>query len=218
MRFDVAPVLICCVAFAQGTPSIGAQEVSDQTAAGTIQDWWGPPKEETEADQAEAKRAQKERADQQARFRTVAEAAVRRKLVDPSSAQFEWPYLFARGSWKPFLGKRVSGYFTCGLVNARNRMGGYSGAATFVAVIDPRTSLPLYVAVSDSRDYDFTAAQCGKSAKALPLAPPETAASTSLRPSVVEELATLQGLLDRGVLTQIEFEAAKAKLLGLVPK
>ncbi len=218
MRVDVAPLLLGCLVLAQATPSSSAPEEPPPDSPNTYQDWFGPPRVETEAERAEAARAQKERMDQRARFRKNAEAAVKRKLVDPDSAKFEWPYLFGWRSWKPFLGKPVSGYFTCGLVNARNRMGGYSGAAAFVALMDPKTSLPLLVSVGDGGKFDFVDAQCKKSVKGLPPTRPEALASTSPSPSIVEELATLQGLLARGVLTQTEFEAAKAKLLGPSPK
>lgn len=71
-----------------------------------------------------------------ATFRRNAEAALRGKLIDPDSGRIEWPYGFLYGTWKPLLGRRVDGYWTCGLINARNRMGGYTGSTYFVVVLD----------------------------------------------------------------------------------
>ena len=63
------------------------------------------------------------------RYKELAERAVKRQLVDPYSAMFEWIWGFKQGEYKPFIGRRIPGYFTCGLVNARNRMGGYTGSS-----------------------------------------------------------------------------------------
>lgn len=41
-----------------------------------------------------------------------------------------------QGGYTPFLSKRVNGYAACGTVNARNRMGGFTGRRTFTVVID----------------------------------------------------------------------------------
>lgn len=69
-------------------------------------------------------------------YKEVAEAAVRVKLIDPGSAQFDWPYGYVQRGYTPFMSKRVYGYATCGFVNSRNRMGGYAGRRAFVVVID----------------------------------------------------------------------------------
>jgi hypothetical protein len=52
---------------------------------------------------------------------------VRERLVDPDSAQFQDVYQVASTPtvW-------------CGMVNARNRMGGFSGKAGFVVLLDPQ--------------------------------------------------------------------------------
>jgi hypothetical protein len=69
-------------------------------------------------------------------FRTIAEAGVRERMIDPESARITWKGGFFKGEYKPFLSARVEGYIACGSVNARNRLGGYTGATTFVVVID----------------------------------------------------------------------------------
>jgi len=71
-----------------------------------------------------------------ARYRELGEAAIKARLVDPESARISWPNGYMKGGYKPFLAPRVYGYGTCGLVNSRNRMGGYVGDTPFVVVID----------------------------------------------------------------------------------
>lgn len=69
-------------------------------------------------------------------FRDAAEASVKYRLVDPDSAKFSWPYGLHKGGYKPFLEGWVYGYYTCGEVNSRNRMGGYAGGKTFIVVMN----------------------------------------------------------------------------------
>lgn len=149
-------------------------------------------------------------------FRKAAEGAVRERLIDPDSARFEWPYGFLNGYWKPVLQKRILGNWTCGRVNARNRMGGYAGSSAFVVVLDDQAN-PLYVEIGTGKDYDFTELGCQKAAKLLPAASPEASespVSTGGSVSVADELEKLASLRDRGILTQAEFEAQKAELLS----
>lgn len=149
------------------------------------------------------------------KFRQTAEREVRSRLIDPSSAQFEWPFGFIYGTWKPFLGRRVEGYWTCGRVNARNRMGGYVGSTAFVVVMGDEKSV-TFVDVGSGKDFDITEAQCSKSASLLPPAPPELLAATPVNSpavSVADELEKLAALRDKGILTEAEFQAQKAALL-----
>lgn len=151
-------------------------------------------------------------------FRRKAEASLRGRLVDPDSARIEWPFGFTYGTWKPVLAKRLEGYWTCGLINARNRMGGYTGATSFVVVLD-RAGNVQYADMGSGRDFDFVSSQCGNSVKFLPAAPPEFAAATmSTTPtspaSIADELKKLVELKDSGALSEAEFQAAKQKLLG----
>lgn len=69
------------------------------------------------------------------RFKALGEEAVRGGLVDPYSAVFEWPWAYRMGPYKPILSRTIHGYMTCGLVNARNRMGGYAGRVYFVVIV-----------------------------------------------------------------------------------
>ena len=170
-------------------------------------------------DPAEAvRRAEAQEREDQLAFREAGEAAVRAQLVDPGSAQFEWPYKFVNGYWKPFLEKRVQGYVTCGFVNARNRMGGYAGRSAFVVVLSAERT-PLLVNMDSGTDkYGLIGAQCEKAASTfLPPAPIEDAVAKQNSPqtgSVADELEKLAGLRERGIITPAEFDAQKAKLLG----
>ena len=57
-------------------------------------------------------------------------------LIDPASARVSLPYGFTPTptTWKVW-GVPMTGYFTCGTVNSRNRFGGYAGEAIFLAHI-----------------------------------------------------------------------------------
>ena len=150
------------------------------------------------------------------RFRRNAEAAVIARLLDPESARIEWPYGFLLGSWQPFLSKKIEGYWTCGLVNARNRMGGYTGSSFFAVVLDPEAGV-RYVEIGESKDFDFLTTQCESSVKLLPRPPVELLASDSSAPtattSLADELKKLGALRESGVLSEEEFQAAKKRLL-----
>ncbi|MBU7589198.1 MAG: SHOCT domain-containing protein [Sphingopyxis terrae] len=149
-------------------------------------------------------------------FRRNSEAAIKADLIDPSSAQIDWPYGFTYGTWKPFLRKRVSGYLTCGRVNAKNRMGGYVGSTAFVVVLD-KSGAVIFKRVGDGGPYDLVEGSCQKSVSMLP--PPQReltnrAPSAASGNSIADQLAKLAELKESGALTQEEFEAAKRRLLG----
>lgn len=146
----------------------------------------------------------------------VAKNAVRSRLVDPDSAQFSWRGSFFEGWWKPFLTKRISGYIACGDVNAKNRMGGYTGASAFVVVLNISNDV-LYLDM-DSSGLGLVDAACSKSGYTRTNnwdeATSPVAQSSVVKNSLADELTKLAALRDRGVLTQAEFEAQKAKLLN----
>lgn len=71
-----------------------------------------------------------------AKFRQVAEAGVIARLIDPESARISWLSGYSKNGFKPAFSRRIHGYVACGTVNARNRMGGYAGATTFIVVVD----------------------------------------------------------------------------------
>jgi hypothetical protein len=82
--------------------------------------------------------------DPNAAYRSLGEQALKASLIDPYSAVIQWspePFealtMFRAG----LFGKRLTGtpsdplMFGCGVVNAKNRMGGYVGRAVFDVVI-----------------------------------------------------------------------------------
>jgi len=150
-------------------------------------------------------------------FRTNGEAALIGRLIDPESARIEWTRGFVLGSWKPMFAPRIDGYWTCGRINARNRMGGYTGSTAFVVVLGREGSV-RYVEIGTADDVDFLTVQCQNSAHLLP--PPNAAFATATVEngspvSVADEIQKLLALKESGAITQEEFDAAKAKLLGL---
>ena len=150
-------------------------------------------------------------------FRRNSETSLRARLIDPDSARIEWPYGFTYGTWKPILSKRVEGYWTCGSINARNRMGGYTGSTSFVVVLDAN-GLVQFVDMGEARDFDFVTSQCNGSVKLLP--PPQRelvgvgVAQPAQAASIADELRKLVDLKNSGALSDAEFQAAKQRLLG----
>lgn len=149
-------------------------------------------------------------------FRRNAEATLRAKLIDPESARIEWTHGFLLGSWRPFLSKRIDGYWTCGLVNARNRMGGYTGSSSFVVVLDPN-GIVQYSQIGESKEFDLLSSACANSVKLLPPPPAQLSgvpnATATASSSLADELKKLVDLKNSGALTEAEFQAAKARLL-----
>lgn len=152
-------------------------------------------------------------------FRRNAENALRARLIDPDSARIQWTHGFLLGTWKPFLSKAVEGYWSCGLINARNRMGGYTGSTAFVVVIDPNGYVK-YSEIGGARDIDLLSASCANSVKMLPPPPAElmaldAEAGNGGSRSLADELKKLVELRNSGALSEEEFRAAKARLLGV---
>ena len=152
------------------------------------------------------------------RFKANAERAMLSSFFDPGSAIVEWPYGFTYGSWKPVLQGRIDGYWTCGRVNGKNRMGGYVGSRYFVVVLGHNAEVK-FQEVGDGSDYDFVAGQCQNSVRLLPPArdqfveetPAPSAPNGST--SMADELRKLADLKASGALTDEEYQAAKAKVL-----
>ena len=94
------------------------------------------------------------------RYRELGEAALRNILTDPESARITWPNGYVQRGYTPWLHRRVYGYATCGLVNSRNRMGGYAGSTYFGVVIDH--DQVLFVGVGDVDGVDFLSKACAK--------------------------------------------------------
>jgi len=150
------------------------------------------------------------------RVRAATEAAIRQRLVDPDSAKIEWPNGFRWGVYKPPFQKRLDRWVTCGNVNARNRMGGYVGDHAFI-VVYANGGVERLDMDSGTDRLALVNVICGKSTFPPPqaeLMAQRAATSGAAPPSVADELQKLADLRDRGVLTETEFEAQKAKVLG----
>jgi len=93
-------------------------------------------------------------------FRAAGEQAILAGFFDPSSAQIQWDQGLAGGYWKPVLQGKVPGWFTCGLVNGKNRMGGYVGFRRFVVVM--KDDAVVFSAIGDGKNYDFVSLGCQK--------------------------------------------------------
>ena len=150
-------------------------------------------------------------------LRRRSEAAIKSRLIDPMSAAVEWPNGFTYGTWKPMLSKRIEGYWTCGRVNAKNRMGGYTGDTPFEVVLNQQGDI-LYNELGSGDPYGFLTIACNNSAGHLPPPQPELtggldAPSPSAGNSIADQLAKLAQLKAEGALTDAEFETAKKRLL-----
>ncbi|MCU6455668.1 hypothetical protein LPN01_16430 [Sphingomonas sp. A2-49] len=167
-------------------------------------------------------------------YRAIAEAGLKERLVDPESARITWAGGFFKGEFKPLLAGRIEGYVACGAVNARNRMGGYSGATSFVTVVD--YDRVLYVEI-DRVAGGMIAGNCNKSARAgllpplptgaaasavspMPPAVPASAASASVAPAPSQPPAasglTLRAMPDGAYISAVA-AASPAAAVGLKP-
>jgi hypothetical protein len=113
------------------------------------------------------------------RFRELGEEAIRAQLIDPESARFTWDHGFREGGFKPFLTRRWYGYVTCGLVNSRNRFGGYVGRSRFVVVID--NDRVMYSEIGGAGGADLVSAACERAK----LPPPPKPGIPPRRPDIM---------------------------------
>jgi hypothetical protein len=69
------------------------------------------------------------------------EKAIKEKLIDPESARFKFPEIATTDVY-------------CGLVNSKNRMGGYTGDAVFQVLVTPQGKSGTFVYVFGIGDAD----------------------------------------------------------------
>lgn len=137
-----------------------------------------------------------------------ARTALLENLVDPASAQITWSSGFKWGYAKPGFVRRTYGWIACGTRNAKNRMGGYVGAKPFWVMIDANGTTS-----HGERESSMTSCD----SPPVPVNPElvnVTPASPTPAVSIADELAKLAGLREKGLLTEAEFAAQKAKLLA----
>lgn len=125
-------------------------------------------------------------------FRERGERAIISRLIDPDSAKIQWLGGYHQGGYQPVLERKVHGYVGCGLVNARNRMGGYTGDRAFVVVIDHDLVLRADI---DDRPNSFVARQCAAALQSglLPPVPSEVAALPPSSPTGLSLRAMPEG-------------------------
>lgn len=144
-------------------------------------------------------------------IREQGESQLKNVLFDPSSAQIQYSSGFQWGFMKPIIGKRTHGWIACGSINAKNRLGGYVGAAGFFIFVDANK------AVTSGMMIDWTTTCDTGPAVALQpemMNTPVQATGSGPAPSIADELGKLAALRDKGIITAEEFETQKAKLLA----
>lgn len=128
---------------------------------------------------------------------------------DPESIQINWSSGFQWGYIKPAIGRRSFAWVACGTINAKNGFGGYVGEQSFFLSVEPGG--------------DAYASQTGvmrTTCDESPIAPVNdellvaVGRSPRPQPSLADEIGKLMDLREAGVLTDAEFELAKAKLLA----
>ncbi len=157
-----------------------------------------------------------------ARLKQAAVRGVKGRLIDPQSAIIEMPYDFIYGAWTPaFTGSRYEGFMTCGTVNAKNRMGGYTGSTYFISVID-ESGVEKYTDMDSTaseylRPVDSACVQLVKKLNYVGDFASTDSGSNSPSvavPSMAQELEKLADLHAKGALSDEEYAAAKARVLS----
>lgn len=149
-------------------------------------------------------------------FREIAEKAISARLVDPESARITWLSGFRKGGFKPLLERRVFGYVACGEVNARNRMGGYVGATTFIAVVDNGRAV---FADADRRSGGMYATMCAKEIAEgrFPTVPAEAPSTGSDALPVASPAGLIVRAMPDGAYVSAVTAGSAAAVAGLSP-
>lgn len=141
-------------------------------------------------------------------FKAIGERALRASLVDPDSARIEWPYIAVQGSLKPFLSRTAHGYWTCGLINARNRMGGYTGAMFFLIMQKNGAVTSLDIGqVGGSDTATITCSDALKKGNLRPAPAPAPVPPASVNPAAAPKV-TAQAGVDLTMVPQGAYIAA----------
>lgn len=83
----------------------------------------------------------------------AAAAAIRASLIDPQSAQFEFQPP-VRSTYTSGLDRHF-GWLMCGLVNSKNRFGGYVGRRPFIVAFSPNDPSSAALLRIAEEDYEF---------------------------------------------------------------
>lgn len=146
-----------------------------------------------------------------AEVRAKAVTGLLSSFYDPASAQITWLSGFRWGYSKPLIGRRRSGWIACGTVNAKNRLGGYVGATPFHIMAD-RSGAVTWGLQGGIRSSCDERGGPPPNPELVEISPPISGQTGNI--SVADELAKLAQLLEKGIITQQEFDRQKAKLLA----
>ncbi|WP_174291243.1 PDZ domain-containing protein [Sphingomonas bacterium] len=161
-----------------------------------------------------------------AEFRRLGEAAIIARLIDPESARITWLSGIHKGGIKPVFSTYFDGYVACGSVNARNRMGGYTGARVFVVVIDYGRALLADIDHGSSRVYDETCARALNTGLFPPVpdadlsrlvANPATAAPAADAAPLANAAGLAVRAMPEGAYVAAVTPGSRAQLAGLKP-
>lgn len=148
-------------------------------------------------------------------IRRDAELVLSRELYDPESARITWTRGMIWTSWKRgnagLLNKRKWGWLACGTINGKNLLGGYAGEKKVVLVITPEGKMTVGRLGDTSVDSDCVYDSYRFGEVVPEFAGRSTSAGTS---GMADELAKLADLRGKGILSEEEFQAQKAKLLA----
>lgn len=140
-------------------------------------------------------------------YEEIVKAYYAEKLLDPYSAQYEFDYL-RRG----YL--RMGGHFgwvVCGTVNAKNRIGGYTGAKNFYVMIrDGRV-------IKRHKESSFASGLCkgthDPEARAAHEKEREDKQLVSSLDDPEVKLVKLEGMLKKGIITQDEYDTKRKAII-----
>ena len=140
----------------------------------------------------------------------TAEEGIKADLYDPEGARIKWKSGFYWTSWKQgnlgMLNKRRWGWVSCGTINGKNRLGGYAGEKEIAVTVlaDGQVNYGM------SYDFDGICSSYDDIPSEALARAPKTVSTTS---GMADELLKLADLRAKGILSQSEFEAQKARLL-----
>ncbi len=93
-------------------------------------------------------------------FRELSTSAILAGFFDPDAAQITWDRGITGGYWKPLLSKKIPGWFTCGVVNGKNRFGAYVGPRRFIVVYN--SGKIVFNQTGEGGQFDLVQVSCDK--------------------------------------------------------
>ena len=106
--------------------------------------------------------------------RSLVEAALRAKMIDPASTRISWPYAFVRGYSNRMFGQPRYGWWTCGRINSKSAAGDYVGETWFVVLM--RDGAIQSLDRGNSLESTYASALCNEGVRTGKLRPARTVA------------------------------------------